>query len=136
MNENNQQAKPCPYCKSDLVGIIAQSTNVSVRDEVIAVTEVYCKCRSCGEEYEYANGHDHLDEAYREYHKRHNMLQPEEIANWREQLNLSIQDATKVLGWSDENQLCYYEHGALQSIDHDNRLKSAINSSCHMRTLL
>jgi len=38
MNENDQQTKPCPYCKSDLVAIIAQSTNVNVRGEVIVVT--------------------------------------------------------------------------------------------------
>ncbi len=38
MNANDQQTKQCPYCKSDLVAIIAQSTNVSVRGEVIVVT--------------------------------------------------------------------------------------------------
>ncbi|WP_069470505.1 type II toxin-antitoxin system MqsA family antitoxin [Candidatus Marithrix sp. Canyon 246] len=80
---------------------------------------------TCGQAFTSSLGHDALDEAYREYRRRHNLLQPEEIRNWREQYGLTQKEFNSLLGWK-ERTLSKYENGALQEESQDILLKFAL----------
>ncbi len=55
------------------------SEGVEVKGETIVVPVEYYKCLECGAEFEDpASSHDPLALAYKEYRRRHGMLQPEE----------------------------------------------------------
>lgn len=67
-------------------------------------------------------GHDALDEAYREYRRRHNLLQPEEIRHWRENYGLTPTELSHLLAW-DIATLNRYENGALPEKSEDTLLQ-------------
>ncbi|MEK8016056.1 MAG: type II TA system antitoxin MqsA family protein [Candidatus Parabeggiatoa sp.] len=98
---------------------------ITVRGESIPATKEFYQCPHCGHAFTSSLGHDALDEAYREYRRRHNLLQPEEICNWREQYGLTQQELSTLLGWK-ETTLSKYENGALQEESQDTLLKFAL----------
>jgi len=99
---------------------------ITVRGESISATKEFYQCPNyCGQAFTSSLGHDALDEAYREYRRRHNLLQPEEIRNWREQYGLTQKELNSLLGWK-ERTLSKYENGALQEESQDTLLKFAL----------
>ena len=71
-----------------------------VRGEEIELEVEYLKCLECGNEFRPPKSTvDPIDQAYREYRKRHSMLQPEEIREHRERYGLTQQEMSKLLGW-------------------------------------
>jgi len=104
---------------------IREPVIITVRGEPIPATKEFYQCPKCEHAFTNSLGHDALDEAYREYRRRHNLLQPEEICNWREQYGLTQQELSTLLGWR-ETTLSKYENGALQEESQDTLLKFAL----------
>jgi putative zinc finger/helix-turn-helix YgiT family protein len=114
----------CPRCeKTTEIEYIKTVEEIEVRGEPISVPAEFLKCLSCGEEFDDPNSkQDPLIEAYREYRRRHEMMQPEEIRELRRRYGLTQKDLSKLLGWGDVT-LSRYENGALQDNTHDTILK-------------
>ena len=94
-----------------------------VRGEEIELEVEYLKCLECGNEFRPPKSTvDPIDQAYREYRKRHSMLQPEEIREHRERYGLTQQEMSKLLGWGFAT-LSRYENGALQADAHEKALR-------------
>lgn len=113
----------CPECgtKGSVEEVSAQE-EVVVRGESISVEARYWHCTSCKVEFENLENPDSLDSAYREYRKRHNMLQPEEIRELRKRYDLTQAELARLLGFGSVT-VARYENGALQDEAHDNALK-------------
>jgi len=111
----------CPVCEKEVeVEPIKKTITVKVRKENIEIPVTFFKCKECGydEIEDRENPIDELDLAYREYRKRHGMLQPEEITQLRKQYGLSQRELAKILGLSPAT-LSRYETGGLQEPAHD-----------------
>ncbi|MCL4416760.1 MAG: DUF4065 domain-containing protein [Actinobacteria bacterium] len=99
-----------------------------MRGESIKVEIEYSKCKNCGDEI--LDPHscpDPLDAVYREYRKRHGLLQPEEIRNWRRVNSLTQGELAKLLGIGIAT-INRYENGALQDESHDRMLRLVMNA--------
>lgn len=117
----------CPACEKEVDIINASAETIfDVRGEKINVfTEIFT-CPECGVSYsEMDSENDPLDVAYREYRKRHGMLQPEEIKEFRKRYGLTQAELAKLLGWGAAT-LPRYENGALQSDTHNKSLMMAM----------
>lgn len=114
----------CPYCEKETdLEIVRCEEEVIVRGEKIRVHNEYFKCLECGGDfYDPKSPRDHLGEAYREYRRRHNLLQPEEIKNLRSEYGLTQAELSKLLGWGAAT-ISRYENGALQDEAHDKQLQ-------------
>lgn len=117
----------CPNCEKETeLELIQKVEDIKVRGEVIKVEVKYYKCKSCGEEFEDPrSGEDPLDKAYREYRRRHGMLQPEEILESRKSFGLTQNEMNRLLGWGGAT-LSRYENGALQDETHEKALRLAM----------
>jgi putative zinc finger/helix-turn-helix YgiT family protein len=114
----------CPNCEkvSELEHIIT-TEELNVRGDIIKVEVEYYKCTECGEEFEDPGSkNDPLEKAYREYRRRHGMIQPEEIREMRKLYGLTQQELSKLIGWGGAS-LSRYENGALQDDAHDRVLQ-------------
>lgn len=118
----------CPSCEKETdLEMIRAIEDIEVRGEHIKVAVEYYKCLSCGDEFEDPRSpSDPLDKAYREYRKRHGMLQPEEIRNLRKRYGLTQSEMAKLLGWG-ATTLSRYENGALQDEAHEKTLRLAMD---------
>ena len=119
----SKKKKTCPVCfKKTAWKEISGKENIEVRGERFEVKVRYYKCPACGEEFErLTDPIDPLDQAYRLYRKKHNMMQPGEIRALRKKYNLTQKELARILGWGDVT-LSRYENGALQDESHDNLL--------------
>lgn len=116
----------CPNCECEAtLRSFRRKETVQVRGEDIPVVAEFSSCRDCGEEFQNTRGVDHLDTAYREYRKRHGMLQPEEIKDWRNKFGLTQREVAEILGLGGAT-LSRYENGALQDTSHERMLRLAI----------
>jgi putative zinc finger/helix-turn-helix YgiT family protein len=117
----------CPNCEKETeLELIQKVEDIKVRDEVIKVEVRYYKCKNCGEEFEDPrSGEDPLDKAYREYRRRHGMMQPEQILESRKKFGLTQNEMNHLLGWGGAT-LSRYENGALQDETHEKALRLAI----------
>lgn len=117
----------CPGCEKETeIEVIRKHESSKVRDEQIEVEVEYYRCTSCGEEFEnLKSDYDYLSEAYRIYRKRHGMLQPEEIRNFRTAYGLGQHEISRLLGFG-ATTLSRYENGALQDDAHDTALRLAM----------
>ena len=114
----------CPGCLS-VTGLdrITGEEDLEFRGEKFRVLTDYFKCRKCGEEFESLKSKvDPLDAVYREYRRRHGMVQPETIAQFRKTLGLTQRELAALLGFGDAT-LSRYENGALQDDAHDRLLR-------------
>jgi len=114
----------CPYCEKETdLEIVRCEEEVIVRGEKIRVHNEYFKCLECGGDfYDPKSPRDHLDDAYREYRRRHKLLQPEEIKNLRSEYGLTQAELSKLLGWGAAT-ISRYENGALQDEAHDKQIQ-------------
>jgi len=118
----------CPNCEKETeLELVQKVEDIKVRGEVIRVEVKYYKCKSCGEEFEDPRSdEDPLDKAYREYRRRHGMMQPEEIREFRKRFGLTQNEMSRLLGWGGAT-LSRYENGALQDETHEKALCLAMD---------
>jgi len=114
----------CPNCeKEQELEKVQGEEVVKVRSDSITVPAEYYRCRVCGDEFEDPGSSDDLlERAYREYRRRHGMIQPEEIKEVRKKYGLTQHEMAKLLGWGLAT-LSRYENGALQDEAHDKILR-------------
>lgn len=116
----------CPNCEKETeLELVRTRKMVEVRGEPIEVNAEFFKCTECGAEFENTRGPDSLALAYREYRHRHEMLQPEQIRDWRKQYGLTQKELGQLLGWGGVT-LSRYENGALQVEAHEKILRLAM----------
>ena len=116
--------KICPNCeKRTDIQHIRTNEEIKVKGEGINVPVEYYKCTECGAEFEDPNSlHDPLEFAYKEYRRRHGMMQPGDIRNLRQRYGLTQKELAKLLGWG-EATLSRYENGSLQDNTHNTILQ-------------
>jgi putative zinc finger/helix-turn-helix YgiT family protein len=126
----------CPNCEDyKELELIEVTEVIRVRRELIEVVSNLLKCESCSETFEDPTlPSDPHAKAYREYRKRHGMLQPEEIRSFREQNGLTQLEMGKILGW-DAITLSRYENGALQTEAHEKAFRLAMEPHNLLRLL-
>ena len=116
----------CPSCERETnVELVRAKELVEIRGEPIEVMAEYFKCPECGEEFENTRGPDTLELAYQEYRRRHGVLRPEDIRDWRKNYGLTQRALSTLLGWGGAT-LSRYENGALQSDAHEKLLHLAM----------
>lgn len=116
----------CPNCEKETeLELVRAKEVVEVRGAPIEVDAEFFKCTGCGAEFENTRGPDSLALAYREYRRRHDMLQPEQIRDWRKQYGLTQKELSRLLGWGFVT-LSRYENGALQVDAHEKILRLAM----------
>jgi putative zinc finger/helix-turn-helix YgiT family protein len=120
----------CPNCvKITDLELIQKPDNIEVRGELIPVDDQYLLCHECGTDFDDPRSDfDVLDVAYREYRRRHNMLQPEDIKSFRDKSGLSEKQLSSLLGFH-EDALRRYEVGALQTVEHERALQLYMESN-------
>ena len=114
----------CPNCeKITDVKHIKTDEEITVKGERINVPVEYYKCLECSAEFDDPKSkHDPLAIAYKEYRRRHGMMQPKEIRELRQRYGLTQKEFCKLLGWG-EVTLSRYENGALQDNTHNTILQ-------------
>ncbi len=113
----------CPGCEKETqVERIEKLQRFEIRGETIEIVAEFHRCLECHATFENTRGLDALAEAYREYRKRHDMLQPEHIQKWRKGLGLTQKELSVLLGWGGAT-LSRYENGALQDEAHEKMLR-------------
>ena len=75
----------CSNCEKETnLDLVTKEQVITVRKEPIKVAVALRRCAECGDEVLDPEAvQDPFDLAYREYRKRHGLLQPEEIRNLR-----------------------------------------------------
>lgn len=126
----------CPNCeKITELEHIKNKEKINVRGEPIEVDVEYYKCMECSKEFEDPRSKsDPLEKAYREYRKLKNMMQPEDIQNFRKHYNLTQNELSKLIGWGGAT-LSRYENGALQDTTHDRLLQLLKNPENMLRLI-
>ncbi|KJU83159.1 XRE family transcriptional regulator [Candidatus Magnetobacterium bavaricum] len=114
----------CPNCEAEVdTEITNVDEEIKVRRETFVIDSVFFKCLRCGIEFDDPNSdYDPLDAVYREYRRQHNMLQPEDIKNFRGKYGLTQDELSRLLRWSTDT-LRNYENGALHNDAHDKLLR-------------
>jgi len=117
----------CPVCEKETeLEFVNRMEDIAVRGENIPVRVEYFKCKECGSEFEDPQStYDPLETAYREYRVRHDLIQPEEIKQFRERFGLTQLELSNLLGWGGAT-LSRYENGALQDEAHNTMLNLAM----------
>jgi putative zinc finger/helix-turn-helix YgiT family protein len=125
MKEKNMIFTVCPNCEKEChAQPFHESRPFSLNGETIVIPVNLLRCLECHQEFEDHNDPiDELDVVYREYRRRHNMLQPEEIEMVRKQLKLSHQQFAEILGVSSL-EVIGYERGVLQDKEQDLAIKA------------
>jgi putative zinc finger/helix-turn-helix YgiT family protein len=123
----NNKKDLCLLCPSDKELVLLEVNEVvEVRGESFKVKGKYLTCPDCGEQqYDPKTCISVRDVAYREYRKKHGMVQPEEIKKFRDANNLKQKQFSDQLGFGAVT-LSRYENGALQDKAHDKMLRAAI----------
>jgi putative zinc finger/helix-turn-helix YgiT family protein len=118
----------CPYCERETdLELMRSEEEMKVRGELIKVKAEYYRCKSCGQEFDDPRSEDDpLDKAYREYRRRHGMMQPEEIRGLRKKYGLTQNEMSSLLGWGGAT-LSRYENGALQDETHEKTLRLTVD---------
>ncbi|MCH7922242.1 MAG: type II toxin-antitoxin system MqsA family antitoxin [Nitrospinae bacterium] len=126
----------CLKCGKESMFIVERPVEVfNVRGEPIEVEVEYYKCLVCGDKFEDSESdYDPFNEAYREYRRRHGMVQPEKIKSFRERYGLTQRELSKLLGWGGAT-LSRYENGSLQDEAHETALRLAMEPSNLLRLI-
>lgn len=118
----------CPHCEKDReLSVVQKTIEYDIKGEKISINATLNKCATCNNEFIPPDeDNDPLEFAYREYRKRHGMLQPEEIRSFRTSLGLNQRELSGLLSWGGAT-LSRYETGGLQDDAHDTALRMAMN---------
>ena len=110
----------CPHCEKETeLAVVRALQKINVQGEEIPVDVEYFRCETCNQEFDDPQSEqDPLEIAYREYRKRHGMLQPEAIKELRKKYGLTQYEMSGLLGWGIAT-LSRYENGALQDDAHE-----------------
>jgi len=129
-NINSKISNLCTNCeKENEFEQIVKKETFKVKGESIPVDVEYIRCKKCEDEVlNPAATHDPFELAYREYRRRHALLQPEEIAGWRKSYNLTQGEFAGLLGVGVAT-LNRYENGALQNESNENLIRLVMDSS-------
>lgn len=124
MNKNTRY-EICPNCEKECYAeTIDENRIVTVNEDDIEVAVHLLRCVECHEEFEDRNQRmDELDIAYREYRRRHNMIQPEDITIFLKKLHLNHEQFGKLLGIT-AFEASAYELGLFQDKAHDTVFKA------------
>ena len=116
----------CTVCDG-IAELVEKVEEMTIRGERIAVKVQYFKCEKCGDEF-YAPDiqKDPFDEAYRLYRTKHNMVQPEEIRDFRHHFHLTQKELSNLIGCGIAT-ISRYERGSLQEEVHDNSLRFVLD---------
>jgi putative zinc finger/helix-turn-helix YgiT family protein len=114
----------CPFCETEGKLVVQrEKESISIRGEEFPVEVEYYRCEACGEQFENTKQEiDPLEEAYREYRRRKNMVTPEEMRDFRKNHGLTQEEFSRLLGMG-VTTLNRYENGALQTEAHDRILR-------------
>jgi putative zinc finger/helix-turn-helix YgiT family protein len=114
----------CPFCETEGKLVVQhEKESISIRGEEIPVEVEYYRCEACGEQFENTKQEiDPLEEAYRQYRRRKNMVTPEEMRDFRKNHRLTQEEFSRLLGMG-VTTLNRYENGALQTEAHDRILR-------------
>lgn len=116
----------CPGCEKETrIDLVQKVERFDIRGETIEIVADLHRCLECGAEFENTRDADALDQAYRVFRQRHNMLQPEHIQEWRKSLGITQKELGALLGWGGAT-LSRYENGALQDEAHEKMLRMAM----------
>jgi putative zinc finger/helix-turn-helix YgiT family protein len=120
----------CSNCEKEAtLELVTKEQVITVRKEPIKVNLSLRRCGECGDEVlDPAAIQDPFDLAYREYRKRHGLLQPEEIRDWRNARGLTQVELARLIGLGAAT-LNRYENGSLQDVSHDRLLRLAMDPS-------
>lgn len=119
--------KICLNCEKEvLLEHIKTTEEIYIKGETITVPVDFYKCSECHEEIENPDAPDELILAYKEYRRRHGMIQPEDIRMVRKKYGLTQNELSSLLGWGGAT-LSRYENGALQDEAHDKTLHLIMN---------
>ena len=118
----------CPVCEnSSKLELVKGIKDVLIRNEPITIEVEHYECSECGEEFIVPDSkNDPLEDAYRLYRAKHNMLQPEEIRSYRFKYRLTQGELAKLLGLGGAS-ISRYETGKLQDEAHDTLLRLAMD---------
>lgn len=118
----------CPICEnSTKLELVKGIKDVLIRNEPITIEVEHYKCSECGEEFIVPDSkNDPLEDAYRLYRAKHNMLQPEEIRRFRFKYRLTQGELAKLLGLGGAS-ISRYETGKLQDGAHDTLIRLAMD---------
>ncbi len=120
--------EPCPMCGVEgRVELVERERSVEVRGESFRVREQTYECGACREAFQTPGLVGALSQAYAQYRQRHNLLSPEKIREWRNELGLKQSEFAALLGWSTAT-VSRYENGALQDDAHDRALRAAMTA--------
>ncbi len=125
MHKEGSMKLLCPVCEKETqVEPLNTIRKVNVKGEIFEVPIQLYKCLECGYDQieDHNNPQDEIEIAFREYRKKHNMLQPEEIKSIRKKYGLTQQELSEILGVSQAT-LSRYENGGLQEVAHDRLLQ-------------
>lgn len=111
----------CPNCDSEVgstVRVISETYPVKGEDITIDAHVRFCNC--CGNDLwdEQLDAQNLLD-AFAEYRKKHNLLQPADVRTTREKYGLSQTAFARVLGFGDKT-ITRYENGSIADAAQNN----------------
>lgn len=114
----------CPICEKVTECSLHEVEEIyTIKGEKVHVNVNFFTCSECNENFEKFNGEeDYLRLAYSKYRQMHDMVQPEDIVNFRKSYNLTQKELSSLLGWGGAT-MSRYENGALQDSAHDKILK-------------
>lgn len=127
MKANSATIELCTNCetKSEFERVIKDDV-IKVRGEPITIKAEYVRCKNCGDAVlDTSAKSDPFEFAYREYRRRHGLLQPEDVRDWRRSHHLTQDELAKLLGLGIAT-INRYENGALQTEAHDKMLRQAM----------
>ncbi|MDO8578775.1 MAG: DUF4065 domain-containing protein [Dehalococcoidales bacterium] len=124
----------CSNCERETnIEVATKEQVINVRKEPIKVSVEVHRCTECGDEaLDPRATTDPFDLAYREYRKKHGLLQPEEMKSWRKAHGLSQVETARLLhlGTATLNR---YENGSLQDSSHDTLIRFAMDTQNLMK---
>lgn len=118
--------KYCNNCREDKeIEIREEKESYPVRNEQTEIMAHVTYCTHCGEQiWNEELDEKNLQDAYRIYRAKHDLLQPEEIKRIRDKYSLSQISFGRILGFGDKT-ITRYENGSIQDLTHNNLIELA-----------
>lgn len=113
----------CKDCSHIRTVIIDKQETYNVKGDDITITARVKKCEICNKElFDMTLDTENIKAVYKEYKKKHNLLQSEEIIALRKKFHLT-QNMLAILVGCTQATIARYEKGCIQSETHNTALK-------------